>query len=178
MQIAVPGNWECQGFGIPIYTNFQYPWPVTPPWVPEQNPTGCYRLWFDVPESFSRDRCADMPCMHVICWVWAFIQSIAMSAACMVHLHYAHGTISSTSEHGIPHQHVLLCISSWNVSLIHLIMSLEPGMEQPILNLACSNLCGVSVPHIMSVLSFIPKFHTHESTRKFLVITIFYVLAS
>ena len=57
MQIEVPGNWECQGHGIPIYTNFQYPWPVTPPWVPEENPTGCYRRWFEVPSSWPRDRC-------------------------------------------------------------------------------------------------------------------------
>ncbi|KAK9846491.1 hypothetical protein WJX81_005231 [Elliptochloris bilobata] len=48
-KIEVPGNWECQGHGLPIYTNFQYPWPNTAPFVPEENPTGCYRRWFDVP---------------------------------------------------------------------------------------------------------------------------------
>jgi len=45
----VPSNWECQGHGQPIYTNFQYPFPLTPPVVPEANPTGCYRYIFNSP---------------------------------------------------------------------------------------------------------------------------------
>lgn len=49
MQIRVPGNWETQGFGQPVYTNFKYPFPVKPPYVPEDNPTGCYRLSFTLP---------------------------------------------------------------------------------------------------------------------------------
>ncbi len=57
--IAVPGNWQTQGFGKPIYTNYAYPWPLDgecgldnrpdPFRVPEANPTGCYRLRFEVP---------------------------------------------------------------------------------------------------------------------------------
>lgn len=50
LQITVPGNWECHGHGTPIYTNFVYPIPVNPPWVPADNPTGCYRHTFDVEE--------------------------------------------------------------------------------------------------------------------------------
>lgn len=52
--IQVPGNWETQGFGKPIYTNHVYPWPIDgengidgmpDPWrVPDANPTGCYRV--------------------------------------------------------------------------------------------------------------------------------------
>ncbi len=51
--IQIPGNWETQGFGKPIYTNYAYPWPLDgengvdgmpDPWrVPAENPTGCYR---------------------------------------------------------------------------------------------------------------------------------------
>jgi beta-galactosidase len=48
---VVPTNWECQGFGRPHYTNFVYPFPVNPPFVPEENPTGCYRLHFEGPAS-------------------------------------------------------------------------------------------------------------------------------
>jgi len=55
--VEVPGNWECQGHGLPIYTNFQYPWPNTAPFVPDENPTGCYRRWFDVPQAFAGMRC-------------------------------------------------------------------------------------------------------------------------
>lgn len=46
MQITVPGNWETQGFGKPVYTNFQYPFDVNPPYVPKDNPTGCYVTQF------------------------------------------------------------------------------------------------------------------------------------
>lgn len=58
--ISVPGSWEVQGFGEPIYTNTLYPWSYeqkapcmirpqagksqqpNPPYVPAENPTGCY----------------------------------------------------------------------------------------------------------------------------------------
>ena len=45
--IVVPGNWQLQGFNdIPIYTNVAYPFPPNPPFVPKENPTGCYRHRF------------------------------------------------------------------------------------------------------------------------------------
>eukprot|EP00798_Chlamydomonas_sp_ICE-L_P012243 gene12244-15384_t len=47
--IPVPCNWECCGHSIPIYTNFVYPIPVDPPYVPRyENPTGCYRHIFEL----------------------------------------------------------------------------------------------------------------------------------
>ena len=46
--MPVPSNWQMQGFDTPIYTNVTYPIPVTPPYVPAENPTGCYSLTFDV----------------------------------------------------------------------------------------------------------------------------------
>lgn len=53
-EINVPGNWELQGFDIPRYTNVQYPFqPAEPPFIPaDDNPTGCYRLEFAVPQSW------------------------------------------------------------------------------------------------------------------------------
>ena len=66
--IKVPGNWETQGFGEPIYTNIMYPWDHSsfekqiihptneagklglpnPPFIPDENPTGCYFRTFQV----------------------------------------------------------------------------------------------------------------------------------
>ena len=51
-QIAVPGNWTCQGYDRPIYTNVQMPWDVQPPQVPDDNPTGLYRRSFEIPAAW------------------------------------------------------------------------------------------------------------------------------
>ncbi|UXY09916.1 beta-galactosidase [Kosakonia sp. ML.JS2a] len=48
--MPVPSNWQMQGFDTPIYTNVTYPIPVNPPFVPQQNPTGCYSLTFEMTE--------------------------------------------------------------------------------------------------------------------------------
>ena len=50
--ITVPGHWQLQGHGAPAYTNVVYPFPVEPPFVPSENPTGDYRLTFDLPENW------------------------------------------------------------------------------------------------------------------------------
>ncbi|MBN2714098.1 MAG: DUF4981 domain-containing protein [Planctomycetes bacterium] len=50
--IQVPGNWQCQGYGYPHYTNVQYPFPYDPPRVPQDNPTGCYRRSFIIPQDW------------------------------------------------------------------------------------------------------------------------------
>jgi beta-galactosidase len=55
--IKVPGNWETQGFGIPIYTNITYPHPVNPPYIAHSdNPTGCYRRTFTIPKEWQSRR--------------------------------------------------------------------------------------------------------------------------
>ena len=53
--IAIPGHWVLQGrvdWGSPIYTNVNYPFPVEPPHVPDENPTGDHRLRFTLPDGF------------------------------------------------------------------------------------------------------------------------------
>ncbi|WP_343646431.1 beta-galactosidase [Enterobacter sp.] len=46
--MPVPSNWQMQGFDIPVYTNVTYPIAVNPPFVPAENPTGCYSLTFEM----------------------------------------------------------------------------------------------------------------------------------
>ncbi len=54
--IVVPSNWEMQGYGTPIYTNTEYPFPVNPPYIPHSdNPVGSYRRTFTLPENW-KDR--------------------------------------------------------------------------------------------------------------------------
>ncbi len=55
-EIEVPGHWTTQGFDRPHYTNVQMPFPDAPPAVPDENPTGLYRLRFDVPDDWSDRR--------------------------------------------------------------------------------------------------------------------------
>ncbi len=55
--IPVPGNWEVNGYGVPIYTNVTYPHPLNPPYIPhDDNPTGCYRHRFTLPAEWVDDR--------------------------------------------------------------------------------------------------------------------------
>jgi len=52
--IEVPGNWEFQGYGVPIYTNIDYPFRADPPFVPrDDNPVGSFRRTFAVPASWA-----------------------------------------------------------------------------------------------------------------------------
>jgi len=54
--IKVPGNWEVQGFGIPIYTNLGYefqPRNPQPPTLPEAIPAGVYRKEFEIPADWN-----------------------------------------------------------------------------------------------------------------------------
>ncbi|MFI1762681.1 glycoside hydrolase family 2 TIM barrel-domain containing protein [Streptomyces sp. NPDC020800] len=51
-QVTVPGHWVLQGHGSPAYTNHLYPFPVDPPRVPTENPTGDHLRVFDLPEDW------------------------------------------------------------------------------------------------------------------------------
>ncbi|MCX8617100.1 beta-galactosidase [Gilliamella sp. B2923] len=46
--IPVPSNWQLQGYDSPVYTNIRYPFAYNPPFVPEDNPTGCYSTYVDI----------------------------------------------------------------------------------------------------------------------------------
>lgn len=70
-EIPVPSNWEYMGYDKPIYTNILYPfkrgkveenyeteavpgfYELTPPFVPEDNLTGCYLRTFELPDDYS-----------------------------------------------------------------------------------------------------------------------------
>jgi beta-galactosidase len=52
-EISVPGNWEIQGHGTPIYTNVVYPFPKNPPFIPHlDNPVGSYIKEFELPANW------------------------------------------------------------------------------------------------------------------------------
>ncbi len=62
-RIVVPGNWQTQGYGVPIYTNITYPFRKDPPYIMKdppahytqyllRNPVGSYRRDFTMPEAW------------------------------------------------------------------------------------------------------------------------------
>lgn len=55
VHIPVPSNWTLQPnvADKPIYTNRKYPWPCNPPFVPNENPTGLYRMKFSLPKEWT-----------------------------------------------------------------------------------------------------------------------------
>ncbi|WP_197531025.1 glycoside hydrolase family 2 TIM barrel-domain containing protein [Posidoniimonas corsicana] len=66
-EIVVPGNWQTQGHGVPIYTNITYPFRKAPPRVtldpPRsytqhelRNPVGSYRRAFTLPDAWQGQR--------------------------------------------------------------------------------------------------------------------------
>ncbi len=55
-KIPVPSNWTMHGYDRPHYTNVQMPFPHEPPLVPEDNPTGCYRTSFEIPNEWENRR--------------------------------------------------------------------------------------------------------------------------
>lgn len=66
-EIVVPGNWQMQGFGIPIYTNWTYPFQKGPPKVTSEppknyfsyenrNPVGSYITTFAIKPEMKQKR--------------------------------------------------------------------------------------------------------------------------
>tara|TARA_R110001592_G_scaffold163037_1_gene396742 strand:+ start:21431 stop:24544 length:3114 start_codon:yes stop_codon:yes gene_type:complete len=55
--IKVPGNWEIEGFGVPIYVNATYPFQkgkLNPPDIPEgHNPVGSYKRAFNIDKNWN-----------------------------------------------------------------------------------------------------------------------------
>ena len=51
-KIQVPANWQLHGYDYPIYTNVKYPFPRKPPFVPHDNPSGCYARTFYLPDDW------------------------------------------------------------------------------------------------------------------------------
>ncbi|MFF1703286.1 glycoside hydrolase family 2 TIM barrel-domain containing protein [Streptomyces sp. NPDC058252] len=55
-RLPVPSCWQLHGVGAPAYTNVTYPFPIDPPRVPDENPTGEYRRAFTLPGDWPAGR--------------------------------------------------------------------------------------------------------------------------
>lgn len=50
--ITVPGCWQTQGYGHMHYSDLWYNFPINPPFVPSENPTGIYKRTFKIGKEF------------------------------------------------------------------------------------------------------------------------------
>ncbi|WP_432667646.1 beta-galactosidase subunit alpha [Wukongibacter baidiensis] len=55
-KINVPSNWQLEGYDKMHYTDYHYPFPIDPPNVPTQNPTGVYKRKFTIPIGWKNKR--------------------------------------------------------------------------------------------------------------------------
>jgi beta-galactosidase len=80
-EITVPSNWEFKGFGIPIYTNLVFPFPVNPPFIDHSyNPVGSYRRSFTVPENWSgKDVILHFGSISGCAYVWVNGKAVGIS---------------------------------------------------------------------------------------------------
>lgn len=53
-KINVPGVWQMQGYDKNWYTNLNYPFPVDPPYVPDDNPCGVYHRTFEISDEWAK----------------------------------------------------------------------------------------------------------------------------
>ena len=89
--IAVPGNWQIQGFGRPIYTNMRYPFLRDEPQVTgepdrqwyafdHRNPVGSYVTFFEVtPEMLTQDVILHFGGVKSAMYVWINGQRVGYS---------------------------------------------------------------------------------------------------
>ncbi|MBP3359842.1 MAG: glycoside hydrolase family 2 [Clostridia bacterium] len=49
----VPSCWQMRGYERPYYTNVQYPYPIDPPYVPDDNPMGVYKRTFVIDDMWA-----------------------------------------------------------------------------------------------------------------------------
>jgi beta-galactosidase len=79
--IKVPGNWELQGFDVPIYSNIRYPHEATPPVIQKYyNPVGSYKRTFTIPESWNgQDIILHFGAVTSAMYVWVNEQQVGYS---------------------------------------------------------------------------------------------------
>lgn len=79
--IEVPGNWEMQGFDVPIYVNVQYPHQATPPTMQKHyNPVGSYKKIFAIPENWNgQDIILHFGAVSSAMYVWVNEQMVGYS---------------------------------------------------------------------------------------------------
>lgn len=92
---SVPGDWEVNGYGTPIYCSSGYTFAINPPYVMgtpkekytsfiERNPTGCYRRTFTIPDEWKdREVYINLGSVSSAFYIWINGQKVGYSQGSM-----------------------------------------------------------------------------------------------
>jgi beta-galactosidase len=80
-EIAVPGNWQLEGYDVPIYVNSQYPFTPNPPFVDRDfDPVGSYRTEFQAGQGWwDKETFLVFDGVEAACYVWLNGQFVGYS---------------------------------------------------------------------------------------------------
>ncbi len=83
-EMPVPGNWEVNGYGVPIYVNIKYPFEANPPHIPhDYNPVGSYRTKFNIPANWdNREIFIHFGAVRSAMFVWVNGKKVGYSQDC------------------------------------------------------------------------------------------------
>ncbi len=79
--VEVPGNWELDGYGYPVYLDESYSFPADPPHIPlDDNPVGSYRRTFEIPPDWrGREVFIHFAGVYSAFFVWVNGQAVGYS---------------------------------------------------------------------------------------------------
>ncbi|MEI6602422.1 MAG: glycoside hydrolase family 2 TIM barrel-domain containing protein [Clostridia bacterium] len=78
--LYVPSNWQVNGYDQLQYTNVNYPYPVDPPFVPNDNPVGLYFREFELPLKWDkREVFLNFEGVNTCFYVWVNGESVGFS---------------------------------------------------------------------------------------------------
>jgi beta-galactosidase len=79
--ITVPSDWQFQGYDIPIYVNYRYPFPANPPYISNAyNPVGSYRKKVIIPKGWNeRETFFYAGGVNSMMYLWVNGQFVGMS---------------------------------------------------------------------------------------------------
>lgn len=120
--LKVPSNWQMYGYDVPQYVNSDYPIPLDPPYVPDENPVGIYRRRFCVPGAWKdAEVYLRFEGVDTMFFVWINGAFVGMSQGAHLPSEFSvAGELRWPEEDGLPAENeitVMVCKWAWSTYL-------------------------------------------------------------